>query len=157
MRYGHPLVYFKYHTRMANSALKCRIVILITARSFCNYNNILIKYGQLYSNSCYTTFSVATLRMCIACEFHQSLGSEALYLSHVLSPHKMTYFVPNWPCGYGSHYWQSDRTLQFCKGLSLMTTGNRLCHSTQMFCVQELNRLKLRRCYKVTFAFGPPY
>ena len=31
-----------YRTRMANSALKCRIIILITARSLCSYNNILI-------------------------------------------------------------------------------------------------------------------
>ena len=31
-----------YRTRMANSALKCRIIILITAMSFCSYNNILI-------------------------------------------------------------------------------------------------------------------
>ena len=61
-----------YRTRMANSALKYRIITLITARSLCNYNNILINFGQLYSNSCYTTFSiVATLGMCIACEFHQ--------------------------------------------------------------------------------------
>ena len=60
-----------YRTRMANSALKCRIIILITARSFCSYNNILINFGQLYSNSCYTTFSVATLGMCIACEFYR--------------------------------------------------------------------------------------
>ena len=32
----------QYRTRMANSTLKCRIIILITARSFCSYNNILI-------------------------------------------------------------------------------------------------------------------
>ena len=31
-----------YRTRMANSALKCQIIILITSRSLCNYNNILI-------------------------------------------------------------------------------------------------------------------
>ena len=59
------------HTRMANSTLKCRIIILFTARSFYSYVNILIDFGQLYSNSCYTTFSIATLGMCIACEFHQ--------------------------------------------------------------------------------------
>ena len=58
-------------TRMPNSALKCRIIILITARSFCSSNNILIKFGQLYSNSCYTNFSIATLGMCIVCELHQ--------------------------------------------------------------------------------------
>ena len=34
-----------YHTRMANSALKCRLIILITASSLCNYNNILINFG----------------------------------------------------------------------------------------------------------------
>ena len=56
---------------MANSALKCQIIVLITARSFCSYNNILINFGHLYSNSCYTTFSIATLGSCIACEFHQ--------------------------------------------------------------------------------------
>ena len=33
---------FLYRTRMANSALKCWIIILITARSFYSYNNILI-------------------------------------------------------------------------------------------------------------------
>ena len=48
----------KCRTRMANSALKCRIIILIN-------------FGQLYSNSCYTTFNIATLGMWIACEFHQ--------------------------------------------------------------------------------------
>ena len=56
---------------MANSALKCWIIILIIVRSLCNYNNILVNFGQLYSNSCFTTFSIATLGMCIACEFHQ--------------------------------------------------------------------------------------
>ena len=56
---------------MANSALKCRKIIVITARSFYNYNNVLINFGQLYSNSCYTTLSIATLGMCIACESHQ--------------------------------------------------------------------------------------
>ena len=60
-----------YRTRMANSTLKCRIIILITARSFCSYNNILINFEQLYSNSCYTTFNITTLGICIACEFHQ--------------------------------------------------------------------------------------
>ena len=60
-----------YHTPMANSTLKCRIIILFTARSLCSYANILISFGQLYSNSCYTTFRIATLGMCIACEFHQ--------------------------------------------------------------------------------------
>ena len=60
-----------YCTRMANSALKCRIIILITARLLWSYNNILINFRQLYSNSCYTTFCIATLGMCIACEFHQ--------------------------------------------------------------------------------------
>ena len=65
------LVWAEYCTRMANSALRCQIIILITARSLCSYNNILINFGQLYSNSCYTTFSIATLGMCIACEFHQ--------------------------------------------------------------------------------------
>ena len=58
-------------TRMANWALKCPIIILIIARSSYSYNNILINFGQLYSNSCYTSFSIATLGMCIACEFHQ--------------------------------------------------------------------------------------
>ena len=61
----------KYRTRMANSALKFRIIIWINAMSLCNYNNNLINFGQLYSNSCYTTFNIATLGMCIACEFHQ--------------------------------------------------------------------------------------
>ena len=60
-----------YRTRIANLAIKCWIIILIFARSCCSYNNILIIFGQLYSNSCYTTFSVVTLGMCIACEFHQ--------------------------------------------------------------------------------------
>ena len=41
------------------------------SRSFCSYNNILVNFGQMYSNSCYTTLSIATLGMCIACEFHQ--------------------------------------------------------------------------------------
>ena len=68
----HFLTRFKLKncTRMANSALKCKIIILNTARSLCNYNNILINFGQLYSNSCYTNFNNATLGMCIACEFH---------------------------------------------------------------------------------------
>ena len=56
---------WQYRTHMANSALKCRIIILITARSLCSYNNILINFGQLYSNSCYTTFSIAALGLCI--------------------------------------------------------------------------------------------
>ena len=60
-----------YRTRMANLALKCRIINLITARSLFSYFNILIKFGQLYNNSCYTNFTIATLGMCIACEFHQ--------------------------------------------------------------------------------------
>ena len=75
---------FSCRTRMANSALKCRIIILITARSLCNYNNILINFGHVYS-------------MWIS----STLGSEALYLSHILAPHKMTSFLPNWPCRYG--------------------------------------------------------
>ena len=25
---------------------------------------------------------------------------EALYLSHISAPHKITYFLPNWPCMY---------------------------------------------------------
>ena len=33
---------FDYRTRMANWALKCPIIILIIARSFCSYNNIFI-------------------------------------------------------------------------------------------------------------------
>ena len=36
-----------YRIHMANSALKCRIIILIIARSFCSYNSILINFGQL--------------------------------------------------------------------------------------------------------------
>ena len=60
-----------YRTRMANSALKCKTIMLIIAMSLCNYNNILINFGQLYNNSCYTTFSITTLDMCIAFEFHQ--------------------------------------------------------------------------------------
>ena len=48
-----------------------KYLFLKSARSFCNYNNILGNFGQLYSNSCFTTFSIATLGMCIACEFHQ--------------------------------------------------------------------------------------
>ena len=91
------------HTRMANSALKCRITILIIAMSFCSYSNILINFGQLYSNSCYTIFSIATLGMCIHSMWISStLGSEALYLWHVSAPHKVTYFMPNWPCMYSS-------------------------------------------------------
>ena len=35
-------IYPIYRTRMANTALKCPLIILITARSFCSYNNILI-------------------------------------------------------------------------------------------------------------------
>ena len=72
-----------YRTRMANSALKCQMIILITARTFCSYNNILINFGHFNS-------------MWIS----STLGSEALYLSHILAPHKMTYFLPNWPCRY---------------------------------------------------------
>ena len=49
--------------RMANSALKCQLIILITARSLCNYNNIFINFGHVYSMSISST-----------------LGSEALYL-----------------------------------------------------------------------------
>ena len=60
-----------YRTRMANWALKCRIIVLITARSFYSYNNILINFGQLCTNSCYTSFNIATLDVCTACEFHQ--------------------------------------------------------------------------------------
>ena len=37
-----PLIISVYRTRMVNSALKCQIIILITARSFYNYNIILI-------------------------------------------------------------------------------------------------------------------
>ena len=33
--------------------------------------------------------------------FKSTLGSEVLYLSHVSAPHKITYFLPNWPCTYG--------------------------------------------------------
>ena len=33
-------VHMNYRTRMANSALKCRIIILNIARSLCSYNNI---------------------------------------------------------------------------------------------------------------------
>ena len=61
----------EYRTLMANFTLKCRIIILFTVRSFYTYDNIFINFGQLYSNSCYTTFNIATLGMCIACEFHQ--------------------------------------------------------------------------------------
>ena len=95
--FGHHRTY--YHTRMANSALKCQIIILITARSLCSYNNILINFGQLYSNSCYTTFNIATLGMCIACEFHQ-LWAVKPCIYHIFreAPHKMTYFMLNWPC-----------------------------------------------------------
>ena len=32
----------EYRTHMANWALKCPIIILIIARSFCSYNNIFI-------------------------------------------------------------------------------------------------------------------
>ena len=67
----HLLFWYTTRTRMANLALKCRVNILIPARSLCSYHNILINFGQLYSNSCYTTSSIATLGMCIACEFHQ--------------------------------------------------------------------------------------
>ena len=58
---------------MATSALKCRKIILIIVRTFSNYNNILINFGQLYSNiySCSTIFSIATLGMCTTCEFHR--------------------------------------------------------------------------------------
>ena len=31
----------------------------------------LINFGQLYSYSCYISFNIASLDMCIACEFHQ--------------------------------------------------------------------------------------
>ena len=70
-KYIVPPSCFHYCARMANSALKCRISILITARSLCSYNNILINFGRLYSNNCYRTFSIATLGMCITCKFHQ--------------------------------------------------------------------------------------
>ena len=45
----------------------------------------------MYNNSCYTTFSIATLGMCIACEFHQ-LAAVRPCIYHIFSaPHKMTY------------------------------------------------------------------
>ena len=71
-------------TRMANSALKCRIIISIAARSLCNYNNILINFGHVYS-------------MWIS----STLGSEVLYLSHISEPHKMTYFLAELAIMYG--------------------------------------------------------
>ena len=34
-----------------------------------------------------------------------TLDSEALYLSHISAPQKMTYILPNWPCRYNIwHY-----------------------------------------------------
>ena len=93
---------FDYRTHMVNSALKCRMIILITARSFCSYNNVLINFGQLYSNSCYTTFNVATLGMCIACEFHQ-LWAVRPCIYHIFRHlTKWPFFLPNWSCLYGS-------------------------------------------------------
>ena len=88
-------VNYTLHTvpRMANSALKCRIIILITASSLCSYNNILINFGQLYNNSCYTTLNIATLGMCIYSMWISStLDSDALYLSHISALHQMTCF-----------------------------------------------------------------
>lgn len=38
------------------------------------------------------------------------------------------------------------------KDIRLITVGNRLCHSTQNLCVDKLHKLKVRGCYKVTFA-----
>jgi hypothetical protein len=38
------------------------------------------------------------------------------------------------------------------KDLRLITIGNRVCHSTQNLCVDKLHKLKVRECYKVTFA-----
>ena len=93
-----------YRTRMANSALKCRTNTLITARSFCSYNNILINFRQLYSNSYYTTFNIATLGLCIACEFHQ-LWAVRPCIYHIL------WHLTKWlilcrigACRYGIHF-----------------------------------------------------
>ena len=90
----------KYRVRMANSALKCRLIILIIVRLLCSYNNILINFGQLYSNSCskfwYCNFGHVYSMWILA-----TLGSEALYLSHISAPQKMTYLMSNWPCKYG--------------------------------------------------------
>ena len=61
-RYLYP--HGQFDTQVSNNYFN-------TGRSFCSYNKILINFGQLYSNSCYTTFSIATLGMCITCEFHQ--------------------------------------------------------------------------------------
>ena len=89
---------------MANSTLKCRINILITAMSLCSYNNILINVGQLYSNSCYTTFSITTLGMCIACEFHQ-LGTARPCIYHIFQ-HLTKWLIfcrtDQWPCMYSN-------------------------------------------------------
>ena len=93
----------QHRTRLANSALKCRIINSITARSLCSYNNILINFGHLYRNTCYTTSSIANFGHVYSMWISSTLGSEALYLSHISAPHKMTYFLPNWPCRYGIH------------------------------------------------------
>ena len=87
---------------MANLALKCRILILNIARSFCSYNNILINFGQLYSNSCYTIFQCCNFGHVYSMWISWTLGSMALYLSHISAPHKMSCFLLNWPCRYGS-------------------------------------------------------
>ena len=92
---------FEYCTRMANSALKRRIIILITARSFYSYNNVLI-------NSCYTTFSIATFAHVYSMWISSTLGSEVLYLSHISAPQRVTYFLPNWPCRYGIAKWTQE-------------------------------------------------
>ena len=90
-----------YRTHMANLALKCQMTILIIARSLCSYNNILINFGQVYSNSCYTTFSIAALGMCIACEFQQ-LWAMRPWLYHIFRHlTKWLVFLPNWPCKNG--------------------------------------------------------
>ena len=86
--------------RMANSTLKCQIIILITARSFNSYDKILINFGQLYSNNVYN-FQYCNFGHVYSMWISSTLDSEALYLSHISAPHKMTYFLPNWPCRYG--------------------------------------------------------
>ena len=59
-----------YRTRMANSAPKCRIIILITARSFCSYNNIF-NHCSAPMNSINGKFGIVTV-ICCFCYIHPS-------------------------------------------------------------------------------------
>ena len=111
---------------MANSALKCPIIILITARSFWSYNNILINFGQLYSNSCYTTFSIATLGMCIACGFHQ-LWTVKPCIYHIFwHLTEWLIFCLNWPCRYSNIFYQ-NKMWMLCVEVTFVSIWHAMC------------------------------